>query len=134
MSYAEGLGLSTLEAMMTGTPIIAAKTGGLTRQVIDHKDSSENGVGLDIKVKSLVGSQSVPYIYEDYCDQEDAANAMMKLYKLNKEEKKELSDKVLKYAREEFSMEKTINQWHNTLLDTIENWKSRRVNWETKEF
>ncbi|HCT53552.1 MAG TPA: hypothetical protein DF712_13950, partial [Balneola sp.] len=63
-SYAEGFGLSTLESMMAGTPIIAPKTGGLTRQVVDHRDGSENGVALDIDVKTLVGSQQVPYIYE----------------------------------------------------------------------
>ena len=35
ISYAEGFGLSTLEAMQAGTPIIAPLTGGQTRQVID---------------------------------------------------------------------------------------------------
>ena len=43
MSYAEGFGLSTLECMMTGTPIVAAKTGGLTRQVINAREKGENG-------------------------------------------------------------------------------------------
>ena len=62
LSYAEGFGLGTLEAMQTGTPIIAPKTGGLTRQVVDHRDGSENGIALDIEFQSLVGSQSVPFI------------------------------------------------------------------------
>jgi glycosyltransferase involved in cell wall biosynthesis len=52
-SYAEGFGLSTLESMMTGTPIIAPKTGGLTRQVVDHRDGTHNGVALDIDFKTL---------------------------------------------------------------------------------
>ena len=38
ISYAEGFGLSTLECMQAGSPIIALKTGGLTRQVVDHRD------------------------------------------------------------------------------------------------
>jgi glycosyltransferase involved in cell wall biosynthesis len=66
ISFAEGFGLSTLEAMNAGIPIIAAKTGGMTRQVVDHRDGSHNGVALDIDIKTLVGSQGVPYIYEDY--------------------------------------------------------------------
>ena len=57
ISYAEGFGLATLEAMQTGTPIIAVKTGGLTRQVVDHRDGKENGVALDVVNQSLVGSQ-----------------------------------------------------------------------------
>jgi glycosyltransferase involved in cell wall biosynthesis len=123
ISYAEGFGLGTLESMMTGTPIVAAKTGGLTRQVVDHKDGSQNGVALDVKIKSLVGSQSVPYIYEDYSTCEDAANALYKLSKMNSFEKDILSNKVLKYAKEEFSMQKTIDLWHETMIEKISNWK-----------
>ena len=134
MSYAEGFGLGTLEAMMTGTPIIAAKTGGMTRQVVNHKDGSENGVALEIKQKTLVGSQSVPYIYEDYSSCEDAANGMMKLYEMNEYEKSILSDKVLKYAQEEFSLQKTIDLWHDTMIDTHENWKKRRKSWSSRDF
>ena len=65
ISYAEGFGLSTLEAMQCANPIIAVKTGGLTRQVVDHRDGSENGVAIDVEFQSLVGSQGVPFIYED---------------------------------------------------------------------
>ena len=123
ISYAEGFGLSTLESMMTGTPIIAAKTGGLTRQVVDYRDGTQNGVALDIKMKTLVGSQSVPYIYEDYATCSDAANGFLKLYEMNDSERNKLSEKVLSYAREEFSMQKTIDLWHDTMLDKIKNWK-----------
>ena len=134
MSYAEGFGLGTLESMMTGTPIIAAKTGGLTRQVVNHEDNTENGVALDIVQKTLVGSQSVPYIYEDYASCEDAAMGMMKLFSMNDYEKNILSDKVLKYAKEEFSLQKTIDTWHNSMLETYHNWKNKRKSWVSKEF
>ena len=56
MSYAEGFGLTTLEAMMTGTPIVAAKTGGLTKQVVNDLEGGENGVAMNIDLKTLVGS------------------------------------------------------------------------------
>ena len=59
----EGCGLPTLEAMQCGKPIIAMKTGGLTRQVIDHRDGSFNGVPIEPDVHCLVGSQLVPYIF-----------------------------------------------------------------------
>jgi len=125
ISYAEGFGLATLESMQAGTPIIAAKTGGLTRQVVDHRDGSENGVALDIDLKTLVGSQSVPYIYEDYCSNESVANAIMKMYEKTPEEKEQLSQKVIDYVDSEFSYQKTIDLWNDTLNDTLENWKSK---------
>jgi len=128
-SYAEGFGLSTLEAMMTGTPIIAPKTGGLTRQVVDHRDNSENGVALDIDLKTLVGSQSVPYIYEDYASNSNFAKAFHKLYKLDEKEKDRLSKKVSEYAHSEFSYQKTIDLWHETMLDTLEKFKSNKDRW-----
>ena len=124
-SYAEGFGLSTLDAMQTGTPIVAAKTGGLTRQVVDHRDGSENGVAVDIDVKTLVGSQQVPYIYEDYTTPENLANAYMKIYEMSKDERELLSKKVRDYVASEFNMQNTIDLWHETLSDCIENWKER---------
>lgn len=133
ISYAEGFGLGTLEAMMTGTPIIAAKTGGMTRQVVDYRDNTQNGVALEIKQKTLVGSQNVPYIYEDYSSCEDAAAGIMKLYKMSDDEKCVLSDKVLKYATEEFSLEKTVDSWHNTMLDTVKNWNKKYKSWNQIE-
>ena len=131
-SYAEGFGLSTLESMMTGTPIIAPKTGGLTRQVVDHRDETHNGVAIDIDFTTLVGSQTVPYIYEDYVHNENFANAMMKLYNLTAQEKLKLSRKVKKYANEEFNHQNTIDKWHNTMLETIEKFKNKK-NWQIEE-
>jgi glycosyltransferase involved in cell wall biosynthesis len=126
MSYAEGFGLSTLESMMTGTPIIAAKTGGLTRQVCNSVVGGENGVALDIDMKTLVGSQNVPFIYEDYVSNQNVAKGMMKLYKMSDKEKTRLSKKVLKYAKTEFGHQKTVDQWHETMLTTLAKFKEKR--------
>ena len=130
ISYAEGFGLTTLEAMMSGKPIIAAKTGGLTRQVVDHRDGTENGVALDIDFQSLVGSQGVPYIYEDYVSCDKPSDAMMKLYEMSSEERQELTDKVLSYVNSEFKLQDTIDKWHNSLTDLNKNWKSNYKRWE----
>ena len=127
ISYAEGFGLSTLESMMTGTPIVAVKTGGLTRQVVDYRDNTENGIALDVDLKSLVGSQTVPYIYEDYVKNENTANGIMRLYeKLRSPYNKELlSEKVLKYAKNEFNYQKMINSWHDSMIKTIRDFKNK---------
>ena len=105
------------------------QTGGLTRQVIDHRDGSENGVAIPVETRSLVGSQSVPYIYEDYCSAQSLADALWKLYILSHDERQALRKKVYDYARSEFSLNKTVSDWHDTMLDTVKNWKDRRNQW-----
>jgi len=128
ISLAEGFGLGTLEAMQTGTPIVALKTGGMTRQVVDHRDGSENGIALPVEFKALVGSQHVPYIYEDYVKQETVAKGLIKLYNMGEEKRKELGKKAREYVRSEFSYQKTVDLWHDSLTETINNWKSEYDN------
>ena len=137
IAFAEGFGLATLEAMKVGNPIIAAKTGGLTRQVVDFRDGTENGFGLEIKTKSLVGSQQVPYIYEDYCSTEDAADAIYKIFSMPADELRALGAKARSYVQQEFSMQKTVDLWHDSLLTLVNDWKAgKRVvpRYEITEF
>jgi glycosyltransferase involved in cell wall biosynthesis len=132
ISYAEGFGLPTLEAMMAGVPMVAVKTGGLTRQVVDHRDGTENGVAIDVTTKSLVGSQQVPYIYEDYASEEDISDGILKIYDLSEKETLELKKKVLDYATTEFSYQKTIDLWDEKLTDLLENWEYK--SWKCQSF
>ena len=129
----EGFGLGTLEAMMTATPIIALKTGGMIRQVVDHRDGSENGIALEPEVRNLVGSQMVPYIYEDHISNETAAKALMQMYEYGPEKRKELGKKAQDYALYEFDLKNTIKDWDSTLTDTMENWRDRRKMWTCQE-
>jgi len=130
ISYAEGFGLSTLESMQCGTPIIAVKTGGLTRQVIDHRDGTENGVSLPVELQTLVGSQTVPYIYEDYVSHETIANGIMKFYNMSDEEKESLCKKVLEYVDSEFNLKDVVDKWDETLTELIGNWKENYKRYE----
>ena len=123
ISYAEGFGLATLEAMQVGKPIIAVKTGGLTRQVVDHRDGTENGIALDVDMQSLVGSQAVPYIYEDYAHPEKIANAIYEMYSMSKEKRERLGQKARDYVLSEFGLQKTIDEWDRTLLKLVEEYK-----------
>ena len=134
ISFAEGFGLGTLESMSAGVPIIAAKTGGLTRQVVDHRDGSQNGVALDIDCKTLVGSQMVPYIWEDYVTCENVAKGIMDLYEMPDDVKRDLRTKVRDYATSEFSYQKTIDAWHDTALDIVKTWREKRTDWVVRTF
>ena len=123
IAFAEGFGLATLEAMQCGNPIIAGKTGGLTRQVVDHRDGSENGVALEIRNKTMVGSQGVPYIYEDYVSVEEASDAIYKLWEMDKKDRKALGQKARDYVMSEFAIQDTIDAWHDTLTKLVEDWR-----------
>jgi glycosyltransferase involved in cell wall biosynthesis len=126
ISKAEGFGLATLISLQCGKPILALKTGGLTRQVIDHRNGNELGVGITPVTRKMVGSQTVPYIYEDDASQEDVANGLMKLYRQTDEEKKALKAQILDYVDSEFVYERMIEDWDRTLMTTIEKWESEK--------
>ncbi len=132
ISYAEGFGLGTLEAMMCARPIIAVKTGGLTRQVVDVNDGSENGIALNVDCKKLVGSQATPYIVEDMVKVENVAEAYWKLYKMDPEARKELGFKAMRYAHQQFDMQMLIKTWDEALEDVFANWQKRRARWTKK--
>lgn len=126
ISMNEGFGLGTLEAMQTGRPIIAVKTGGLTRQVVDHRDGTENGIALPVELSTLVGSQLVPYIYERMVSCETTAEALLKMYDMGPVERKKLGLKAQAYAHSEFDLTNTVKAWDDTMSTVIDKWKNDR--------
>jgi glycosyltransferase involved in cell wall biosynthesis len=122
--------------MQCGKPIIAVKTGGLTRQVVDYRDDTENGIALDVTQRSLVGSQMVPYIYEDYCTNEAVSDALLEMYEKGPDERERLGKKARKYVHSEFDLKTTVSDWHKTLSATIDKWENNREEiyspWEHK--
>jgi glycosyltransferase involved in cell wall biosynthesis len=119
----EGFGLTVLEGMMTATPAIAVKTGGLTRQVVDCNDGSHNGIAIDPQVRTLVGSVPTPYIYEDFVSNEIFAKAIMDMHEYGPDKRKELGLKAYKYAQTEFNIDNLIDTWDKSLSKTIDDWK-----------
>lgn len=92
ISDAEGFGLATLESLSCETPIIVNMTGGLQEQVTDGEEWF--GIGIEPASKAIIGSQDVPYIYEDRVCKDDFVNALMEFYNLSKEQREELGKKV----------------------------------------
>ena len=112
----EGFGLGTCESLMAGTPIIVNVTGGMQDQcgfkikdkLIDYKDYSEikslhnwkeweHNEELTWgewvkpvwpKTRSLMGSVPTPYIFDDRCDWEDAADKLKEWYEMDKDERR----------------------------------------------
>lgn len=132
-SCAEGFGLGILEAKMCARPVIAIKTGGLTRQIEDHETGEQYGVAMEPEVKALVGNQMVPYIYEDYVSHETMAKAFMKMYELGPEGRDALGLKAMHHAHKNYDLKTIVKQWDETLSETIENWRSRYQPWTHTE-
>ena len=115
IAHSEGFGLSTLESMQVGTPIISNATGGLTNQVIDVNNGSHNGICIMPKIKVLTGNQMIPYIYEDYVSVEKVADALFEAYQWKDDYIQKLSQKCIEYVDKEYSYENMIKKWVEVL-------------------
>ena len=101
LSSNEGWGLSLTEALLTGKPIISNVTGGMQDQM-RFEDENGNWFTPDAEIpsnhtgrykkhgkwaypvfptsRSLQGSPQTPYIWDDRCNPEDAAEQIMRVY------------------------------------------------------
>lgn len=147
----EGFGLSTLESIMAGTPIVAHMTGGLQFQLGDWwKDlggdfSSQEkmtrlaqknlaagkglwtGVPVFPAARNCVGSQSIPYIYDDRCATPDVVAALLKVHAMSPARRREMGARAAEFARENFSMASMIQSWDETLTSSIAKFRSSPV-------
>ena len=122
ISDAEGFGLSTLESLSCGTPIIVTMTGGLQDQITDGE--TWFGVGIEPTSKAIIGSQTVPYIYEDRISKEDFMNALLKIYNMTIEEREELGTKAREWTQEQFNFDKFVQSWDDLFMHLNEEFGS----------
>ena len=126
ISDAEGFGLSTLESLACGTPIIVNMTGGLQEQVTDGK--SWFGWGIQPSSKAVIGSLQVPYIYEDRISQEDFNAVMKKAINLTDSKYKKVSKLGIQHVRDNYNFENLEKNWVKTMDEIIQKYGS----WETR--
>ena len=127
ISDAEGFGLATLESLSCGTPIIATLTGGLQEQVTNGFEWF--GVGLKPVSKAIIGSQQVPYIYEDRISKEHFFSALTKIYFMSSEARRELGMKGRQHVLENYNFETFNQKWVILMDDIIEkhgSWDNRK--------
>ena len=152
ISDAEGFGLSTFESLSCETPIIVTMTGGLQEQVtplksvsekstLKRNDSSdkitvyEHGIGLEPSSKAVIGSQEVPFIYEDRLCGADVSKAMMMMYDFGKEKRKELGAAGRQHVTENYNFEKFAKSWEQLMTKVHKDcgsWENRKnyKSWE----
>jgi glycosyltransferase involved in cell wall biosynthesis len=116
----EGFGLGTAEAVMAGTPIIVNVTGGLQdqcgfelngkhvgyedyREIVSFHDKDKWEHNADLtwgewvkpvwpKTRSLMGSVPTPYIFDDRCRFDDAADRIKEWYDETPERRQECGE------------------------------------------
>lgn len=153
MSSNEGFGLGTCESMVTGTPIIVNVTGGLQDQCgftdeegnyLDpdkhftydwgsnhdgrYKKHGEWAFPMFPSNRSIQGSPLTPYIFDDRASFEDAADRMMEVYKLSREERKRRGELGRQYALGpgQFTAERMCELFIEHMDKGMADWKPRK--------
>jgi glycosyltransferase involved in cell wall biosynthesis len=128
ISDAEGFGLSTLESLSCGTPIIVNMTGGLQEQVTDGKRWF--GWGIQPASKAIIGSLNVPYIYEDRISQNDFNEVMKKALNLSPAKYKKMSKEGMEHVKNNYKFDDYEKGWVEIMDSLIErhgSWDDRKL-------
>jgi len=133
---AEGFGLATFESLACETPIIVTMTGGLQEQVTDGEEWF--GIGIEPSSKAIIGSQEIPWIYEDRLNGNEVVDAMEKIYNMTEEEREELGRKGRNHVVTKYNREKIMKKWDDLLTkiyNELGSWENRKnyKSWEFKE-
>lgn len=136
VSDAEGFGLATLESLACETPIIVNMTGGMQEQVTDGEQWF--GVGLEPTSKAIIGSQEIPYIYEDRLSEEAVVDGLLKVYNMTKAERAELGKMGRAHVLKNYGYEKFVQGWDKLFTEIHEkygSWENRKNynSWTCKE-
>tara|TARA_R110000796_G_scaffold152889_1_gene269284 strand:- start:1199 stop:2644 length:1446 start_codon:yes stop_codon:yes gene_type:complete len=147
----EGWGLTLTEGMLAGNPIIANVTGGMQDQMrfVDedgkwftpspevpsnntgrYKKHGEWAFPVYPASRSIQGSPVTPYIWDDRCKPEDAADRIKEVYDLGKEKRKELGLKGREWCLSEeagFTAERQGERFIETADELFSNWKPREA-------
>ena len=111
-------------------------TGGLQEQVTDGEEWF--GIGIEPASRSIIGSQDIPYIYEDRINKDEFIDSLEKLYNMSKEERDDLGLKGQEYVNKNYNFQKYVAKWRHVLKETCEkhgSWDNRKnyKRWETIE-
>ncbi len=109
ISDAEGFGLATLESLACETPIIVNKTGGLQEQV--RNGDKLFGIEIEPSSRAVIGSQEVPFIYEDRISREQFIGALEQFVSMPKEHWNLVGKAGRQHVIDNYNFANFINQW-----------------------
>lgn len=141
----EGFGLTTVESLMSGTPIIVNVTGGLQDQCgfdfteddyIDIKTLHKKNERSQTKhgewvipvwpsANTLNGSPATPYIFDDKVNVDDVVESIHRIYKMGKEERKRVGLLGRDFAIKNFSSKLMCEKLIDGIESTLHGWKPK---------
>jgi glycosyltransferase involved in cell wall biosynthesis len=127
ISDAEGFGLATLESLSCGTPIIVNMTGGLQEQVLHN--GKQFGIPIWPSSKAIIGSQNVPYIYEDRMTKEHFISALFKMFSMGVEGRRALGAEGRQHVETNYNFNDFQQKW----VDLMESIHERYGSWDTRK-
>ena len=136
VSDAEGFGLGTLESLACEVPIIVNMTGGLQEQVTNGKDWF--GIGIEPVSRAIVGSQDVPFIYEDRVNEESVVAALEKMFQTSAKDRQALGKAGRQHVEKNYNFDNFVTTWDEILTQLHEeegSWETRKrkQNWTLKK-
>ena len=102
-------------------------TGGLQEQVTDGVDFF--GIPIFPSSKSVIGSQDVPYIYEDRISKSDFHNALDKMMALGPTGRRAMGNKGRQYVLNKYNFNDFSSKWvdlMNEIHETHGSWETRK--------
>mgnify|MGYP003678527155 FL=1 len=96
-------------------------------QVTDGKNWF--GIGIEPSSKAIIGSQDVPYIYEDRIAKEDFLAALHKMYNMTPQERAEMGKAGRAHVDKNYNFENFCSSWVKLMDDTHEkhgSWENRK--------
>ena len=127
ISDAEGFGLATLESLACETPIIVNMTGGLQEQVTDGEEWF--GIGIEPSSKSVIGSQNIPYIYEDRLNKEQFLESLENFYNMSKDLRASVGSKGRAHVLKNYNFADYQEGWDKIIKDAHDkygSWQDRK--------
>ena len=127
ISDAEGFGLATLESLSCGTPIVVNMTGGLQEQITNGTDWF--GVPIFPTSRAIIGSQNVPYIYEDRIDRNQFVSALTKIYEASPDGRKKMGLLGREHVMKNYNFINFQKKWVKLMESVYENngsWQTRK--------
>ena len=127
ISDAEGFGLATLESLSCGTPIIVNMTGGLQEQIRDG--NKEFGIPVYPASKAIIGSQNIPWIYEDRLNGDDVVEALVKMFNMTEDQRKHMG----RFGRQHVMQNYNFTNFNEMWVSLMENLHNEEGSWETRK-
>ena len=100
-------------------------------EVAKKKWANRQGTWAGIPVfsasRSCTGSQQIPYIYDDRVCHDDVVDALVKMYEMGKNKRKELGLTAREWAIKTFTLENMVGKWDELLVETMEKFEPTSV-------